>query len=196
MRSSELALYKRGGAKALAAEAERQLAARSARGRRVAPRKAPGREAREAKRKTKAERRPAIRTAVVARADGRCECPVNGPDGIERCPGYASEWDHFWGRAREESVESTWMLCGACHYRKTNNQPGRLAWLARFQFHAREHLYDAQAAKCAAAMALEQAQHHDTCKRAACLYGAAVCTHAQCHPTPPAPEREPEETRR
>jgi hypothetical protein len=189
MNARELSLYRKHGASALAAEAERQLAARTARSRRAAPRKAPGRAAKEAKRKTKAERRQEMRAAVVARADGRCECPVNGPDGIERCPGYASEWDHFWGRAREESVESTWMLCGACHYRKTNNMPGRLAWLARFQFHAREHLYDAQAAKCAAAMALEQAQHPEPCKRAACLYGAAVCTHAQCQ-HPPAHERE------
>lgn len=45
-----------------------------------------------------------VRAIVMHRAAGRCECC-----GAEGMP---LEHDHFWGRARDRSVEGSWALCG------------------------------------------------------------------------------------
>lgn len=72
--------------------------------------------------------------AIVARANGRCECcgdPV--PPG---------ELDHFFGRAKvQESIENCWLLTPACHYAKTRNHPSARAWLRKFLAHAERHGY-------------------------------------------------------
>jgi hypothetical protein len=99
-----------------------------------------------------------IRATVAARAGGCCEnC------GARR--GKALHWDHFWGRAREESVESTWLLCPRCDREKTESwddrakKHNRIAWLLRFGTHCFLHRYTDQIAKLDTAMALEHAQH-------------------------------------
>jgi hypothetical protein len=152
MTSRELSLYRKHGASALAAEAERQLAARTARSRRTAPKRKPGREAKEAKRAAEAAVRAEVRAACVARAEGDCEA-------CARFAGAALHLDHFWGRAREESVESCWMLCPGCDHEKTENKPTRQHWLHLFSFHCRNEGYADQVAKCDRALALEAAQH-------------------------------------
>jgi hypothetical protein len=146
------------------AAARARLAARTARSRRTAPRKAPGREAKEAKRKTKAERRREVYAAVDARAEGGCEVVTAGPrDDTGR------EHDHFWGRGKApETAETVWLMCPDCHRKKTLNKPDRATWIRAFKHHALKHGYLEQVAKCDRALALEAAQH----------------------PTPPAPERE------
>lgn len=104
-----------------------------------------------ARKATKAEARRAVRHLVEERAAGRCE--------VAGCGGFGLEMDHFWGRAREESVESCWMLCHLCHRMKTNNMPDRIAWLETFRGHAAVNGYVAQVDKCDSALALEHAQH-------------------------------------
>lgn len=101
------------------------------------------------------ESRSATRAAVVERAGGCCEAC-----GVRR--GAALHWDHFWGRAREESVESTWMLCPRCDREKTDNDPSRLRWLVLFLAHVELHGYAEQAVKAEGAIALERAQHPET----------------------------------
>jgi hypothetical protein len=96
--------------------------------------------------------RKAIRAEVARRAGGCCEAC-----GARR--GAALHWDHFWGRAREESVEGTWMLCPLCDTEKTENRPSRVWWLRRFRRHVLDRAYSAQALKVDRALALERAQH-------------------------------------
>jgi hypothetical protein len=67
--------------------------------------------------------------------------------------------DHFWGRAREESVESCWMLCPRCDARKTENKPSRAQWLINFGQHCASYEYRGQIEKVDAALSLELAQH-------------------------------------
>jgi predicted HNH restriction endonuclease len=115
MTAGELALYKRGGAAALAAEAERQLAARTARSRRTAPRKAPGREAREATRAQHREETARLREALVVLADSKCE----------RCGEWApSDYGHMHHtrggagkRRQEQDITNVAWLCPECHGR-------------------------------------------------------------------------------
>lgn len=104
---------------------------------------------------TKAEHRRDVYAAVDARSHGCCEsCWVETHTQI---PGVSR--DHFWGRAREESVESVWRLCATCDHDKTNNRPNRKWWLGRFRRHAMLHGYAEQAEKVDRAVALEIAQH-------------------------------------
>jgi hypothetical protein len=77
----------------------------------------------------------AVRAAVMARADGRCEACKAAP---------AEEADHFRGRARSETLETVWMLCAGpsgCHRRKTDNVGGRIEWLTTFARHCAVHRY-------------------------------------------------------
>lgn len=85
-----------------------------------------------AKRATKKEETAAIREAVMARADGRCEdCGSSG------CP---LELDHAFGRGHVQQTErNCWALCGPCHREKTNNRPNAAYWLKRFTLHAQKH---------------------------------------------------------
>ena len=84
-----------------------------------------------------------IRAICVERGGGRCEaCGVDPWRGISM--------DHFWGRAREESVESCWMLCAGptgCDRQKTDNFPSRLHWVRLFGVHVALHRYSKQVEK-------------------------------------------------
>lgn len=100
----------------------------------------------------RAARRAEVRVTVAARAGGACE-------GCFARAGEALHWDHFHGRAREESVESTWMLCPRCDHRKTVNEPSRIHWLEEFKVHCQRHGYVGQVAKVDRMLALEAAQH-------------------------------------
>lgn len=97
------------------------------------------------------------RAIVAARANGCCEAC-----GARRGP--ALHWDHFWGRAREESVEGTWMLCARCDRSKTDNSPNRAFWLEAFGNHVRLHGFAAQEAKVDRALTLERAQHPENAR--------------------------------
>jgi len=93
------------------------------------------------KKATKRDAAAEVRAAVSARAGGRCESC--GLEGITR-PAPLLEWDHAFGRARAESIETTWLLCGGpgrCHYQKTNNIPSARVWLERFTAHALAYGY-------------------------------------------------------
>lgn len=109
-------------------------------------------EVRQAKDRTALDRRAETRRHVSDRAAGLCEAC-----GARR--GAALQWDHFWGRDREESVESTWMLCAHCHRAKTDNDPSRITWLWSFYEHCRRLGFAAQAAKAGKAIQFERAQH-------------------------------------
>jgi hypothetical protein len=139
------------------AELERQTKAKREKSRRLAPRRKPGQEAKATKVKTKAERRREVYAAVDKRSGGQCEA-VAVVMGI-RCGHNAASHDHFWGRAREESVESVWHLCIGCDRAKTNNRPDRAWWIRSFMEHAGRRAYVGQVAKCDRALALETAQH-------------------------------------
>jgi 5-methylcytosine-specific restriction endonuclease McrA len=93
----------------------------------------PRRKAAKAEHQEKTGARKAVRGAVVSRAGGRCEAC-----GVE-VTSRSGELDHFFGRARSENVETCWLLCGACHFAKTNWMPARAAWLNRFRRHALLH---------------------------------------------------------
>ena len=69
MTSAELKLYQRGGAAAMAAEADRQLSAHRARSRRTAERRAPGKAQKLAKREAE-DRREAEGKAAARRRSG------------------------------------------------------------------------------------------------------------------------------
>lgn len=98
------------------------------------------------KRGAKARKTMEVYDAVEQRAGGVCECGCGGAfgSGLDTMP----EMDHFWGRARKESVESCWMLRAKCHREKTSNKPSRDFWLIRFGRHATQHGYREQFARC------------------------------------------------
>jgi len=100
------------------------------------------------------EFRRMVRTRCVERAAGRCECGCGVYVGTE-----ALHLDHFWGRAREESIESCWMLAPRCDRDKTENKPTRRAWLAFFAAHCLRNGYREQMLKVDRALILDQAQH-------------------------------------
>ena len=124
--------------------ASKERAKAEARRRSRARPRAPDRKAAKAEGKVRCRRE--VRDACVRRARGRCEqCgDWQGPD---------LHLDHFWGRAREESVESCWMLCPGCHEDKTNNRPNRGEWLFAFGIHCKGLDYAEQVAKVEAAIA-------------------------------------------
>lgn len=109
------------------------------------------REAKAAKKKTKRERTAEVYAAVAKRAGGRCECGC----GNVLAPASVGGWwrptlDHFWGKARSETVETCWLIAWIHHEDKTHNRPSRAAWLDRFQVHCWAHGYSKQAAKARA----------------------------------------------
>jgi hypothetical protein len=73
--------------------------------------------------------------------------------------GAALHWDHFWGRARAESVESTWMLCPHCDLEKTDNKPSRIEWLNEFWDHCEWFAYVDEQEKVNRAITLQKAKH-------------------------------------
>lgn len=104
------------------------------------------RKVKAAKKETRRERFSAIRKKVEARAGGRCECGC-GFAFMDWEPGEA---DHFFGKARAESVETVWMLTRLCHRMKTENDPDAATWLARFSAHCARHGYRSEAARAEA----------------------------------------------
>jgi hypothetical protein len=153
------------------AAARARLAARTARSRRTAPRKAPGREAREAKREEMAKRRREMVAAIEARTlsqGGGCEfCGWQPPAEMHHVlPGK--------DRRHEEAVETVAWICIECHR----------------QWHRGESIAFERAAMWAAVHKYGKTHHAIEYR----MSKAAEARAAQ-HPTPPAPEREPEETR-
>jgi hypothetical protein len=111
MNLSEARRWKDSPDPSVRAEARRVLAARSSRSRRTAPKRKPGREAKEAQRNGRKERAAEIRGFVMGRARGYCEwC---------RCPSLSLEWHHVLSggeRRPRESVETTAAVCRYCHH--------------------------------------------------------------------------------
>lgn len=89
----------------------------------------------------KARKTMAVYDAVATRAAGMCECGCDRALGDVLSFYAAPEMDHFWGRARAESVETCWMLRAECHRDKTNNRPDRREWLGRFAQHCLRYEY-------------------------------------------------------
>jgi hypothetical protein len=136
MNSRELSLYRKQGAAALAAEAERQLAAKTARARRLSPRRAPGKKAKEEKRATTAERwettKAAVRERVERERQGRCEWA---------CPRPCDDPHHLLGgknRKTCEAPETVAGVCRVCHRAWERNDEETLA---RAFAWAREHRF-------------------------------------------------------
>jgi 5-methylcytosine-specific restriction endonuclease McrA len=84
-----------------------------------------------------------IRTAVMQRAQGRCE-------GCGRvCSVFDLQMDHFFGgsgrRRQQQSVETCWALGRlCCHPDKTDNKPNAAHWRAKWREHCRTHGYSAE----------------------------------------------------
>jgi hypothetical protein len=94
----------------------------------------------ERKRETMRERWAAVRQQVAQRAGPFCECGCGAVFSAVD-PG---ESDHFFGRARAESVETVWKLSRACHRQKTANHPSAALWLRCFIAHCHRHGYHAE----------------------------------------------------
>jgi 5-methylcytosine-specific restriction endonuclease McrA len=88
-----------------------------------------------AKKRTKAKDTKSIRAAVMARAEGRCECC-----GAEETDFDQLELEHMHGKVRvKQSTESTWAVRHSCHQKKTGWKEGRDVWLERFIAHCRRN---------------------------------------------------------
>lgn len=131
-----------------ARDAAGRLAEEIARGQRAEAARKSRSTQRLARRKAKTARTSDVRTALVRRAGLYCEC---GCGQMFKGPGGVPQLDHFFGRARAESVETCWLLRTDCHERKTRNEPSRPFWLERFICHAEHHGY-APAAELARAL--------------------------------------------
>lgn len=77
-----------------------------------------------------------VRAACVARCNQQCE--ACGQPSMYIGP---LEMDHFYGRAFSESVETCWMLGPECHRQKTENDPTREFWDAKFAIHCKLYGY-------------------------------------------------------
>lgn len=95
--------------------------------------------AKQSKRETKNAETAAIRRAVFARAEGRCElCRINLP----------SEMHHAFGRVRvAQSERNCLALCRSCHHDLTENDPSAFYWWSKVRTHFRFHGLDAEAAE-------------------------------------------------
>ena len=96
---------------------------------------APARKARAAKKAVRGAALQDVRSQVMDRADGACECCGGQPV-------LPLELDHFFGGSKRRSMEafeSCWALCRFCHHQKTNNNPSAAYWLRDFVHHCRKH---------------------------------------------------------
>jgi hypothetical protein len=98
------------------------------------------------KRAARHRRTSDVRIPVMKRAGLVCEC------GCKRWfKGFAgaATMDHFFGKARAESVETCWALRADCHAEKTDNKlhgkTDRAAWLRKFIAHCDRYGYSAAA---------------------------------------------------
>jgi hypothetical protein len=93
--------------------------------------------------KTPAERKATsdVYLAVEARAAGRCEACGSPFD--ERL--HAPKFDHWLGgsgrRAKEQRVETCWMLGWICERARTHNRPSAAYWNRLFEEHCKKHGY-------------------------------------------------------
>ena len=82
-----------------------------------------------------------LRHDVVVRSNGRCENPACR----KVITSGGCSWDHWLGgngrRQEQESLATTWLLCAACDYARTNNEPSATYWNERFKTHCERHGY-------------------------------------------------------
>lgn len=149
---------------ALLRERDRQLAAKSAARRRTAPRRAPGREARERAEERDAAFYERAKRGAAWRATShgfvRCEVVERGI----RCGFAAVDPDHVIGGAyRKDSErlgdEGLMCLCRAHHDMKHANTPSRAFWLDQAAGHAEGHDLPRLIALVAKARARYEAKH-------------------------------------
>lgn len=90
------------------------------------------------RRREKSKDTKSIRSEVMARADGVCECGC-GMGFDFKSP---AQLDHQFGRVRaKQSVANCWALRADCHLAKTRNRPSAEWWLQKFAKHAEKHGY-------------------------------------------------------
>jgi hypothetical protein len=116
-----------------------ELDAAIAKAERTSSRRALARKPKESKRKQKREETFLVRAEVFRRANGVCECGCGRP--LTTALAGGPTLDHFFGRARAESIETCWALRWDCHVMKTENRPSATSWLDRFVTHCRRHMY-------------------------------------------------------
>lgn len=127
--------------------------------------------ARHAKKASKSTMRREVRAVVMGRAAGQCEVQRVGAGSLaRRCESPAEEWDHFFGRGKDETVAGSWGICKLHHDDKGAGYPSRIWWLESFVLHCnlRGYLartaeektaYAERASKCESLAQLEAAQH-------------------------------------
>ena len=101
----------------------------------------PSRKAKAAKRSRAMVTPESLRRQLGHRANLVCEC------GCGRHFNGTQTVDHFFGRARAESLETCWLIRSDCHQDKSENRPSAAYWLERFRAHAIRHSYWAEAAR-------------------------------------------------
>ncbi len=83
-----------------------------------------------------------LRHDVVVRSGGRCENPACR----KVITSGGCSWDHWLSgngrRTQQESLATTWLLCAACDYARTNNAPSADYWNQRFKTHCEAHGYE------------------------------------------------------
>lgn len=77
-----------------------------------------------------------LRADVFKRADESCECGCGRFITPE-----TGHLDHFFGRARHESLQTCWALSVECDRARTDNHPDAATWADRFYLHAIKHGY-------------------------------------------------------
>jgi len=83
--------------------------------------------------------KPALVAALLARADGSCECGCRRSFGGSI--GSRVTLDHFFSRARAESLETVWALREDCHRNKTDSRPSAKRWHLAFITHCERYSY-------------------------------------------------------
>lgn len=86
--------------------------------------------------------RQEVRALVMTRADGRCEACAFAFTALN-----PAELEHFFGKARGESLEACWALCKRCHREKTDSVPSARQWATWFIEHQKQHGYDTTQAR-------------------------------------------------
>lgn len=95
--------------------------------------------------KTKQEKTSAVRRAVWARADERCEACGDPGSGFNPL-----DLEHFFRRVNGESLEECWLTCRRCHKAKHAGRPSVSWWLGRFIQHCEDHGYSGTAERARA----------------------------------------------
>jgi 5-methylcytosine-specific restriction endonuclease McrA len=101
-----------------------------------------------AKRRAKRTETSAIYEEVAKRAPNTCECGCGRPFLASMLD--APTMDHFFGRARAESVDTVWRLRAECHRAKTDGWPDAGGWLVKFIEHCDFYGYESAREKAVA----------------------------------------------